>query len=41
MRRDKQLIVSRDAGVDEVGVDVRVANVLVSLNETHTGVLDY
>ena len=41
LRRDKQLIVSRDARVDEVGVDVRVANVLVSLNETHTGVLDY
>ena len=41
LRRNEQLVVSRDTGVDEVGVDIRVANVLVSLNEAHSGVLDY
>ena len=41
LRRDEQLIVSRDARVDEVRVDIRIANVFVSLNETHTRMLDY
>ena len=39
--RDKQLIIPRNAGVNEVGIYVRVANVLVPLDQSHTGMLDY
>lgn len=38
--RDEKLVIPLNRGVDVVGVDVRVGDVFVSLDETHAGVLD-
>ena len=41
LSRDEQLVVARNRRVDVVCIDVRIGDVLVALNESHTCVLNY